>query len=553
MKRRFPAITAAASALLAAGMAVAPGAQADSARGHDPRPPVVVIGFDEFPIDAIRTPGGRIDAARFPNFARFARDATWWPDATTVHDSTPQAFPSILDGRYPRRDVPATVEGHPASIFTLFGDRGYSVFSVEEATDICPPRYCPAAAWKRLGIIANLARNGREERLMEWMREIRRRARPAFYFKHLLLPHLPWIYLPSGRHLDATIGSLASPNGFHDRGLTVHNEQRLLLQLGYLDRQLGRLVRRMKRQGIYDDALIALTADHGIAFDVGVSDRRRVTARNVDEVAPVPFFVKAPGQRRGRVSDAHVTTVDLVPTVADLLDLEPGWTTEGVSGFSAAARARRRMRILRRELDGFIRLGLGELERRRREVIASRARLFGTGASSLRRYGDPFASLYRSGPDGWLVGRRASDLPRRAAHVQAAFAEAERWRTVRPRGKVVPVQAAGWIFGGVPDATREVAVTVNGRIQATGRTFRLRGPDSRETFSMILPERSLRRGRNEVELLEVVHRRGAIAVRALTGGGPAPVPSEACLRRAPTALRRSFGWSTSAWCPIAMR
>jgi len=388
---------------------------------------------------------------------------------------------------------------------------------------------------------------------MSWMRTVRRRARPAFYFKHLLMPHGPWVYLPSGRHIDPAIGSLFSANGFHDRGLTVHNEQRMLLQLGYVDHQLGRLVRRMKRQGIYDRALIALTADHGIAFDVGVDDRRAVSRRNVEEVAPVPFFVKAPGQRRGRVNGAHVTTADLVPTVADALELRPRWKVEGISGFSPAARARRRMRIPRREFDGFVRLGLADLERRRRAVIARRARLFGTGPSSVRRYGDPFASLYRSGPDGWLLGLRVSGLPRRRAHVEAAFAEPERWRDVAPRAKVVPVQVAGWVFGGVPGATREVAAAVNGRIRATGRTFHMRGSDRRETFSLIVPERSLRPGRNRVELFEVMHARGRLALRALTDDGRAPVLSEACLRRTPTALRRTFGSSTSAWCPIAMR
>lgn len=516
------------------------------------KPPVVVIGFDEFPVDALRLPGGAIDAARFPNFARFARDATWWPSATAVHDSTPRAYPPILDGRYPREDETATVAGHPASIFTLFGGRGYEVFSVEEATDICPPRYCPGAAQKRLGIIANLAENGREERLVRWMRTIRRRARPALYFKHLLLPHGPWIYLPSGRHLDPAIGSLFSPEGFHDRGLTVHNEQRMLLQMGYVDHQLGRLIGRMKRHGIYDRSLIALTADHGIAFDVGVDDRRAVTMRNVDEVAPVPFFVKAPGQRRGQVNGAHVTPVDLVPTIADVLGLRPGWKVEGVSGFSPRARTRRRMRMPRREFDGFVRLGLDELERRRRAVIARRARLFGTGPSSVRRYGDPFASLYRSGPDGWLVGLRPSGLPHRRARVEAAFAEPERWRDVRPRAKVVPVQVAGWVFGGSPGASRDVVAAVNGRIRATGRTFHMRGRDRRETFSLIVPERSLRQGRNRVELFEVVHGRGRLARRALTGKGRGPVLSEACLRRTATPSR-TFGSSTSAWCPIATR
>ena len=49
----------------------------------------------------------------------------------------------------------------------------------------------------------------------------------------------------------------------------------------------------------------------GFSFEVGVKDRRTVTRSNVDEVSPVPLFIKAPGQRRGRTSGAYVRTTDV--------------------------------------------------------------------------------------------------------------------------------------------------------------------------------------------------------------------------------------------------
>jgi hypothetical protein len=45
-------------------------------------------------------------------------------------------------------------------------------------------------------------------------------------------------------------------------------------------------------------------------------------------------------------------------------------------------------------------------------------------------------------------------------------------------------------------------VAVNGRVRAVGRSFHLRGRPS-ELFSLIFPERALRRGDNRLELLEV--------------------------------------------------
>ncbi len=80
------------------------------------------------------------------------------------------------------------------------------------------------------------------------------------------------------------------------------------------------MITRMKANGTYDQSLIAITADHGFSFQVGVSDRRTATRSNIDEIAPVPLFIKAPGQTRGRTSSAYARTVDVVPTIADLLN-----------------------------------------------------------------------------------------------------------------------------------------------------------------------------------------------------------------------------------------
>lgn len=554
VRRRALATVVIAGVLVGAGL-LALGISVGDERGppEGARPPVVMIGFDEFPIDALRLPGGRIDAQRFPNFARLSREATWWPNAMAAHDSTPLAFPALLDGRRPRPGVPATAEGHPGNVFTLFGERGYRVFAGEEATDICPEEYCPGAAERRNGILANLALNGREERMQAWMKAVRRRGGPAFYFKHLLLPHLPWVYLPSGRRLEPSLGTLAATDGFHDRGLTAHNEERMLLQIGYVDRQLGRLVRRMKREGIYDESLLVVAADHGLSFDVGVTDRRAATSQNVDEVGPVPFFVKAPGQQDGGVNRALVSTVDLVPTMTDVLGIRAGWKVEGVSGFSAEARARRRVRMPRRYWSSHIGIGRAELRRRREDNITRRARMFGTGPRSMRAHGDPFAGLYRAGPFGWLVGRRAESFPVARGGPRGVFALPGRWRHVDPRAQVVPVQAAGHVSGGRPEDTRALAVAVNGRIRATGRSFHLRGADKAEAFSMMVPEQALRRGRNTVALYEVLGSGTGVRLRALAPRRRAPVPSEECLRTAQRPARPSSGLSRSAVCRTGRR
>ena len=67
---------------------------------------------------------------------------------------------------------------------------------------------------------------------------------------------------------------------------------------------------------------------------------------------------------------------------------------------------------------------------------------------------------------------------------------------------MVPAQIAGEVRGGARGARRDLAVAVNGRVEAVGRSFHLRG-DPREYYAMMVPEASLSEGANSIRVLEV--------------------------------------------------
>ena len=98
--------------------------------------------FDEFPVSSLMRADGSLDAQRYPNFARLAHDATWYPRATTVHDSTTIAVPAILTGQRPEPGSLPTLADHPDNLFTLLGKR-YTIHGFEQVTRLCPSRYCP--------------------------------------------------------------------------------------------------------------------------------------------------------------------------------------------------------------------------------------------------------------------------------------------------------------------------------------------------------------------------------------------------------------------------
>jgi Sulfatase len=470
-------------------------------------PPVVLVVFDEFPADTLLRPDGQIDAERFPNFAALARISTWFPNGHTIYDSTFSSVPAMLDARLPRPLAAADVRSHQPSVFHLMDELGYDIVKVESATAVCPPRICTGARARRPGVLARLAGSGRPARLHRWIGAIRRRPKPAFYFHHALLPHEPWIYLPSGHRNRPTgkdpIGGINRWVGFRDPRLTEHNHMRHLLQVGYTDHELGRLLQRLRRTGLLERSLLVVTADHGYSFDVGALSRRKASETTVEEIAPVPFFVKAPGQLEGEVDESFVRTVDIVPTIADLIDVRVPWRHDGHSAFSQATRRRDEVRIPTRGFDMLIRIGSEELARRRQTIRLARARTFGTGLQSRLLFGDPWATVYRTGPNRELLDIRLADLRVRAGdEPRATVANAGLVRDVTPGAELLPTRVTGTLGRGRRGALRDLAVAVNGRIRAVGRSFRLRFRPQ-EYFSFLVPEDSLRRGRNVVEVLEV--------------------------------------------------
>ena len=357
--------------------------------------PVVMVLFDELPSTSLLDERRRIDADRYPAFARLAREGTWFRNAYSIYDSTSKAIPAIMDGNLPEEGTLPTSSDHPNSLFTLLAN-SHEMNVSEEATTVCPRDLCDDARLdesygSRLGSLSedlglvwlhvvsppdieadlpsvsdtwgdfggdqpagggavegdddrpdtkdNLMGN-RRAGFEGWIDSVRDTRRPALNFKHVLLPHVPWEYVPSGlqyrRTVNEAIPSLSNQS-YEDQGQLDQLYLRHLLQLRFTDAELGKLLERLEDQGIYDEALIVVAADHGVAFDLGERDRRQANERNVHDISPVPLFIKAPRQKNGAIDDSYVETIDILPTIAEILGVEP---TEEPDGRSVAERRR---------------------------------------------------------------------------------------------------------------------------------------------------------------------------------------------------------------------
>ena len=471
-----------------------------------------MVVFDELPLTSLMSAGGQIDSERYPAFARLARSATWYRGATAVHDSTALAVPAMLDGRYPRPGLRSDAFSHPANLFTLLAE-SYEVNVSEEATGLCPTSLCEPTPGTTLSHLAH----GKVERFRSFVSSVRRRPRPALWFKHVLLPHVPWQFYPSGtryrRHAPEPIPGLNGETGFGVPWLVEVSYQRHLLQLGFADRLLGELLARLRRLGLYRDALVVVVADHGIGFHTGV-ERRTVTPRNVQDLAPVPLLVKLPGQRRGSVVDRHVETIDVLPTILELAGVRAPVRLDGRSVLRPVAAQARRVTVYHRvgkrlnTVGGNYTFQVDELVSRRQAAVRRKLALFGGGGGR-----DPEA-LYRIGPHRELIGRRAASLPRVRGQATAVIHQAQDLAHVDPTSGFVPGEITGELPNGRPGGGRPIALVIDGTVAAVGWTFSLEG-SSVENFELIVPERTFHRGAHRARVFEIVSRTNGLALRSL--------------------------------------
>jgi hypothetical protein len=145
-----------------------------------------------------------------------------------------------------------------------------------------------------------------------------------------------------------------------------------------------------------------------------------------------------------------------------------------------------------------IRMGVGAFQGRWGRTIRNTHATFGIGS---------VARMFATGPARRLIGRPLAGLRiARRGRLRASVLRPGEIRGVQARSRFVPALVSGFIRGGRGRRRRSLAIAVNGRIVATGRSFFLRG-SNRESYAILVPEGSFHPGRNTLRVL-AVRRRG---------------------------------------------
>ena len=156
---------------------------------------------------------------------------------------------------------------------------------------------------------------------------------PFFLWLHMMDPHSP--YYPRQEALELMgVGSLDATrarylNSYWNRGdlgaqrLQRHRAEVVALYdagIRWVDAQVARLVGTLRELGLWENSVMALTADHGEEF-LDHGGRYHPPSRVAEELVRVPLLLHAPGLTQAGIVTAPFSLLHLAPTLLDLAEV----------------------------------------------------------------------------------------------------------------------------------------------------------------------------------------------------------------------------------------
>jgi arylsulfatase A-like enzyme len=154
---------------------------------------------------------------------------------------------------------------------------------------------------------------------------------PTLAYFHFYPPHEP--YCPTKEFFEKFKDAWTAPKKpIHDLSEEKRDTSDLEMNrrtydeyLASWDSETGKLFDFLKESGLMENSYIFITADHGELFERGITGH--FTKLIYDPLIRVPLIVSRPGQTSREEIHALTSSVDILPTVANMLDLPiPEWS-----------------------------------------------------------------------------------------------------------------------------------------------------------------------------------------------------------------------------------
>lgn len=288
---------------------------------------VLVVTFDALRADALGAYGNTRRTS--PNLDAFAAGSLVFENAYSVAPVTPTSFAAAFSGMLPSRVFRAWHFEAEKTIAEHFKERGYTTAAFLNNIQLTPER-----SFDRGFQVYELAPSEEDdlvlERALAWLAD--HRDERYFAWIHFLVPHAPYVYRDSARHLyDASYrgpfewssGVSFTPESPADiarvRSLYDGN-------VFHADQIFGWLMDGLRRLGVLDSALLIVSSDHGEElFEHGGFQHGRLTEEHVR----IPLLIRHPDARAAGRTPVLFANVDLLPTVMAIAGLPPPKAIDG--------------------------------------------------------------------------------------------------------------------------------------------------------------------------------------------------------------------------------
>ena len=300
---------------------------ATSAPPHTAAPPppnIVLITLDTTRADRMGFLGS--ERGLTPNLDELARRGVVFSRAYAQVPLTTPSHATILTGTYPGFNH-VNYMGDPLGkalpfLPEILHRNGYRTAAFVGALVLDPRKLAPgfergfdiydAGFHRRRGSedrYRSLERRGEEvvNRALAWLSK--QPAGPFFLWVHLYDPHDPY----------------SPPEPYQTR----YQAEPYDGEIAYTDSVVGRLITGLRARGLFDQALIAVMADHGEAFGEHGENHHGIFL--YDETIHVPLLFKLPGQHSSRKVATGVGLVDVAPTILQAAHLPVPPTMQGES------------------------------------------------------------------------------------------------------------------------------------------------------------------------------------------------------------------------------
>ncbi len=171
---------------------------------------------------------------------------------------------------------------------------------------------------------------GMTHQALAFMEDAKNQDKPFLLMLSVNPPHYRWDDAPEeclDLYPDEELRFRKNADESVKSGENRRNYRHYLAHISAVDRELGRVMDYLDREGLAEETVLVYTSDHGSSFG---SNGHYNKCNPYEESANVPFLVRWPGRvPEGASFDHNLGTMDLVPTLCGLAGIEPGTDCTG--------------------------------------------------------------------------------------------------------------------------------------------------------------------------------------------------------------------------------